>query len=99
MDIEEILKAKYGVSMSYIKPSTLNPRSLYLKDMIEIVNEERKGTKIPLIVSNWQKTRFAVTFSHIPTDDLPYVISVGKDYKARGGQFGKYLFGSIKIKK
>lgn len=98
MNILEILQSKYGFISNYSHPKTLNSRSLYLKDMIEIINSERVGTKIPQIVTDKQKQLFAIKLSHIPTEDLPYVISVGKDYKNRHGSFGKYIYGSIKVK-
>lgn len=97
MNIEEILRKKYGLTSSYIAPVRLNERSSYLKDIIDIINSERVGTKIPQISSEKQKQLFAIKLSHIPTEDLPYVISVGKDYKHRHGSFGKYLYGSIKV--
>ena len=98
MNIEEILRKKYGSSNSYVAPTRLNERSSYLKDIIEIINIERHGTKFPKITTDRQKQLFAIRLSHIPTEDLPYVISVGKDYKSRNGSFGKYLYGSLKIK-
>lgn len=98
MNIEEILRKKYGATNSYVTPIRINERSSYLKDIIEIINSERVGTKIPLIKSNVQKMNFAIKLSHIPTEDLPYVISVGKDYKNRHGSFSKYIYGSIKPK-
>lgn len=98
MNIEEILRKKYGMSNSYVAPVLLNERSSYLKDIIDIINSERVGTPFPQILSNKQKKLFAIKLSHIPTEDLPYVISVGKDYKNRHGSFSKYLYGSIKPK-
>lgn len=98
MNIEEILRKKYGASSSYVAPVQLSERSFYLKEMIDIINLERVGTKIPQIISQKQKQLFAIKLSHIPTEDLPYVMSVGRDYKNRGGTFGKYLYGSIKAK-
>ena len=98
MTIEEILKAKYGATSSYMAPVHLNERSSYLKDIIDIINSERVGTKFSQIVSDKQKQLFAIKLSHIPTEDLPYVISVGKDYKNRHGSFSKYLYGSLKVR-
>jgi hypothetical protein len=42
--------------------------------------------------------RFCFFISHIPTQDLYYTLSVGKDKIARQDSFSKFLFGSIKAK-
>lgn len=41
-----------------------------------------------------------IRLSHIPTEDLYFILSEAKDYRKRGkGEFSKYVWGSIKVKK
>lgn len=69
-------------------------RGELLTEMLNIINEERKGTKYkPLSIK-----LLGIKLGHIPTKDLYYTLSVGKDYKKRNGSFSKYLFGVIKVK-
>lgn len=46
------------------------------------------------------KKLLSIKLSHIPTEDLYFLKSEGLDYKKRKGEpFGKYVYGSIKVKK
>jgi hypothetical protein len=71
----------------------MSERNLILKEILEFVNEERKGTKFKPLTGK----ALAIKLSHIPTKDLYYTKSVGLDYKKRHGSFSKFLFGSIKV--
>lgn len=42
----------------------------------------------------------AIRLSHIPTEDLYFMLSEAKDYRKRDkGEFSKYIWGSVKVKK
>lgn len=42
----------------------------------------------------------AIRLSHVPTKDLYFILSEARDYRKRGkGEFSKYIWGSIKVKK
>ena len=82
----------------YHLPNTeklLNERNLVLKDILDIINSERVNTKYKPLTGRG----LGIKLAHVETKDLYYVLSVGKDYKARNGSFSKYLFGSLKVKK
>ena len=84
----------YGIGKIELKQiCNLTERASLLKEMLSIVNEERKGTKY----KSMSPKLFAIKLSHIPTQDLYYTHSVSKDYKNRKGSYSKFLFGSIKI--
>lgn len=68
-------------------------RAEILCQILQEVNRERTGTWKPL-----SGKLLAIRLSHIPTKDLFFLLSQGKDYKARKGSFGKFLFGSLKVK-
>lgn len=72
----------------------LTERNVVIKDILEIINSERVNTKYKPLTGRG----IAIKVSHIPTNDLYYILSVGKDYKARKGSFSKYFFGSLKTK-
>ena len=72
----------------------LNERNLILKDILELINSERVGTKYKQLTGRG----IAIKVSHIPTSDLYAVHSMGKDYKNRKGSYSKYFFGAMKIK-
>ena len=95
------------------KRGIVNQRQQVLEEIRTIINKERTLSEIPKIkdtgFSVIKKIKIyhpltgralAIKLSHIPTEDLYFLLSEGKDYKKRGkGDFGKYLFGSIKPKK
>lgn len=73
----------------------LHERNLVLKDILDIINSERVNTKYKPLTGRG----LGIKLSHIETKDLYFILSVGKDYKARNGSFSKYFFGSLKVKK
>lgn len=71
---------------------SLNERQELLKELIEVVNNERKGTKFKPM----SPRVFAIKLGHIPTNHLYFLTSVCRDMKKRGKNFSKYLFWAIK---
>ncbi len=71
----------------------VNERQDILAQLLEEINRERIGTKWKPLTGR----AIAIKVSHIPTKDLYYILSVGKDYKSRNGSFSKYFFGSLKV--
>mgnify|MGYP000920922503 CR=1 FL=1 len=72
------------------KRGITNERQSVLK---EIQTEMEKDGKVNVKL-------LAIRLSHIPTEDLYFMISEAKDYRKRGkGEFSKYIWGSIKPKK
>ena len=71
----------------------LNERSALIQEMLEIINQERIGTKYKPLTGRG----LAIKISHIPTQDLYATHSMAKDYKVRKGSYSKYLFGAIKV--
>ena len=77
-----------------IQTKVLHERNLVLKDILDIINNERVNTKF----KPYSGKLLGIKLAHIATQDLYYILSVGKDYKNRHGSFSKYFFGSLKIK-
>lgn len=72
------------------KRGITNERQSVLK---EIQTEMEKDGKVNVKL-------LAIRLSHIPTEDLYFMLSEAKDYRKRGkGEFSKYIWGSIKPKK
>lgn len=68
-----------------------NERQSIINEIKEIIERENGG-KINVRL-------LAIKLSHVPTEDLYFMISQGNDYKKRTGQpFAKYIYGSVKIK-
>lgn len=66
-----------------------------IKEITDLINQERVGTKFKQITSKF----VAIKTAHLKTNqDFHYLISVGKDSKRRGGSFSKVFFGSLKVK-
>lgn len=95
MDIQDLIKEK-----EIIKSKIVNERQYVISLFVEEINKERpcsykvngKKKTLGLIAPR----AVAIKVSHIPTKDLYFVLSEGKDYKNRHGSFSKYFFGSIK---
>ena len=72
------------------KRGITNERQSVLK---EIQTEMEKDGKVNVKL-------LAIRLSHIPTEDLYFMLSEAKDYRKRGkGEFSKYIWGSVKVKK
>lgn len=73
------------------KRGIVNERQAIIDEIAEIIKKESGAVNKKLL---------AIKFSHIPTEDLYYLKSAGLDYRNRGkGAFGKFVYGSIKVKK
>ena len=90
--MELSLFTKYQIPQ---QAKVLHERNLVLKDILDIINSERFNTKF----KPYSGKLLGIKLAHVETKDLYYILSVGKDYKARHGSFSKYLFGSLKVKK
>ena len=94
--MELTLFNKYKIASDLTtKAVCLHERNLVLKDILDIINNERVNTKY----KKYSGKLLGIKLAHVQTKDLYYILSVGKDYKARHGSFSKYLFGSLKVKK
>lgn len=93
MELTLFSKYQHLDTLTTVAVERMSERNLILKEILELVNEERKGTKFKPLAGR----ALAIKLSHIPTSDLYYTKSVGLDYKKRHGSFSKYLFGSIKV--
>lgn len=91
MEISTNYLAKFEKSE---KKKINSERAEILCQILAGINDERIGTKWKPISGRL----LAIRLSHIPTKDLYFLLSQGKDYKARNGSFGKFLWGSIKVK-
>lgn len=69
-------------------------RGEILSKLLEEVNNERKNTKYKPM----SMRVFAIKLSHLSLKDLYWLSSTCRDYKNRGGCYGKCIFGSIKVK-
>lgn len=78
-----------------IKKSKDSERGLLLKEFVDLVNEERKGTPFkPTTIK-----LLAIKLGGIKTEELYRIRSICLDYKRRGkGDFSKCFYGSIKCK-
>lgn len=73
-----------------LKRGITNERQSVLK---EIQTEMEKDGKVNVKL-------LAIRLSHIPTEDLYFMLSEAKDYRKRDkGEFSKYIWGSVKVKK
>lgn len=78
------------------KRGITNERQVIMQTILDEVNKERQYSGIKPL----SPKVLAITLSHIPTEDLYFMNSSAKDYRVRGkGDYGKYIFGSIKVKK
>lgn len=93
MDTSYFKKYQHLDTLTTKAVERMSERNLILKEILELVNMEREGTKFKPLTGR----ALAIKLSHIPTSDLYYAKSVGLDYKKRHGSFSKYLFGSIKV--
>ncbi len=78
---------------------TVLRKSTFNRFDFEAFKEEFKKAKLPKdqkCITYVKESRFWYFFSHIPTDDLPYIISVARDKIHRGECVSKYLLGSVK---
>jgi len=100
MEIQQLLKIK---ELEIKKPKINSERADILSQIVEEINKERPYTyKVgdkKKTVNKIKPRAVAIKVSHIPTKDLYYILSQGKDYKNRQGSFNKYFFGSIKVNK
>lgn len=98
MHIAELLKNRV------IKPKRGTRWTDMVKECVDIINEERSGTK-------FRKVSFIVIrnkVEHLNDDDLAYFISICKDGKNRKyknkegfmvqGSFSRVFFGALKVK-
>ena len=89
------------------KKSTLNKRSLILKEFETEINNERERLGWGYYVGKkWTKTipitgkELAIRLAHVKdTEELFYFLSKCRDYKNRQGSFQKAFFGSLKLDK
>lgn len=92
VDTARVLKLKKWECLPRpkVKRGITNERQGVMKD-IQIEMEKEGPVNVKLL---------AIKLSHIPTNDLYFMLSEARDYRNRGkGEFGKYIYGSIKIKK
>lgn len=88
--IGDYMVGKYKKVEKSKKRGITNERQSVLK---EIQTEMEKDGKINVKL-------LAIRLSHIPTEDLYFMISEANDYRKRGkGEFSKYIWGSVKVKK
>jgi len=70
-------------------------RAEIIKSFVDEINLERKDTKWKPVTGKG----IAMKLSHLKNNfELYSFFSTCKDYKNRGGHFGKCFFGSLKIK-
>lgn len=87
MRIGQYAFVKYQKPIKEKKRGITNERQSVLK---EIQTEMEKDGKVNVKL-------LAIRLSHIPTEDLYFMLSEAKDYRKRGkGEFSKYIWGSIK---
>lgn len=96
-DIKPILQIGSYALVKYQKPikekkrGITNERQSVTKEIQDIIEMENGG-KI-------NSKLLAIKLAHIPTKDLYFILSQGKDYRKRTGKpFAKYVYGSIKPK-
>lgn len=53
--------------------------------------KDRKGKK-------YKPSFIAMRVSHLKLADLYYMMSQAKEYEKKGGEIGKYFFGSLRVK-
>lgn len=71
-------------------------RASILKEFVEAINEERKASNYPKMVTG---RGVAMKLCHLKNNfELYSFLSSARDYKNRGGSFGKYFFGALKVK-
>ena len=88
------------------KKSTLNKRSLILRDFETEINNERASNnwkyKVGKVWKNYKPItgkELSLRLAHIKEiEDLLYFLSTCMDYKHRKGSFSKCFFGSLKIR-
>jgi len=74
------------------KRGITNQRQSIIREIQDIIESENGGKTNAKVL--------AMKLSHVPTEDLYFMKSQGKDYRARTGKpFSKYIYGSIKPKK
>lgn len=74
-------------------PSKKNWRASFIEEIVQNINEERKGTKYKPVTY----ARINYLLAHLKSrTDLHYLLSIAKDAKNRGKSFGKVIFGAIK---
>ena len=89
IDIEKILAREYSAKEEY--KSIVNGRQLLVKDFLDALNEERKGT-------HWKQLdgrAVAMKLKNIKTEDLHAFYQKCRNYQ---GGFGKMFFGCLKLK-
>lgn len=75
--------------------SVKSERAEIIQSFVEEINRERKDTTWKPVTGKG----IAMKLSHLKNNfELYSFLSSCKDYKNRGGQFGKCFFGSLKIK-
>ena len=83
--IADIIKAPKTDDTSKI----VNERQLLIKDFLDKINAERKGTKYKPLSAR----AVAIKLSHLSEFDLKYFYKQCDSYK---GEFGKCFFGALK---
>lgn len=69
-------------------------RADIIRQFLEEINKERVGTKYKQLTGR----AVAIKVGHLKDNaTLYYFLSECKDYKNRGGSFGKYFFGALKV--
>ena len=95
--IKDIMRIGQYAFVKYQRPikekkkrGITNERQSVLKEM---QTEMEKDGKVNVKL-------LAIRLSHIPTEDLYFMLSEAKTYRSRGkGEFSKYIWGSVKVKK
>lgn len=95
----EIISQLYEFYKADWKVSTWKNYVAWLKQN-RIKNSEESRAKFKKSTSFFKMMTvryFCVKISHIPTEDLYYLISIAKDKQNRGESFNKWLFWALKV--
>lgn len=77
------------------KKKISSERAEIISQFVDEINKEREGTKWKPVTGR----AVAMKVSHLKNNfELYSFLSNCKDYKNRGGHFGKCFFGSLKVK-
>lgn len=76
------------------KDKITNERQSIIKEFVDEINKERIGTKFKPVTGRLIGVKLGILKTN---RELYAFLSECKDYKNRGGQFGKRFFGGFKI--
>lgn len=71
-------------------------RASIVQQFVDEINNERKASNYPKMVTG---RAIAIKLGHLKNNfELYSFLSSARDYKNRGGSFGKYFFGALKVR-